>query len=1432
MSARILLALGLWTVFASPVSAQEKRIKVLFLGDNGHHRPAERFRQLQPVFDQRGIDLIYTDRVDALNDKTLATYDSLMIFANTTEISPEQEKALLSFVENGKGFVPLHCASFCFLNSPKYIELVGAQFQKHGTGVFRTVTTAPDHPIMKGCSSFESWDETYLHTKHNTKGRTVLEIREGADGKEPWTWVREQGKGRVFYTAWGHDERTWSHPGFQNLVERGVRWSIGQDLKSVPVYVDQPKMTTILKDLKPFEFVEANIPFYPPSPQWGTIGEPIKKMQMPLPPAESMQHYVHPEGFELKLFASEELLGGKPIAMAWDERGRLWLSLTRDYPNELQLPGKGRDRIVIVEDTDGDGVGDKVKTFADKLSIPTSLTFANGGVIIHQAPDTLFFKDTTGDDVADERKVLFTGWHTNDTHAGPSNLTIGPDNWIYGMVGYAGFDGIVGGEKHSFRTGFYRFKSDGSKMEFLRNTNNNSWGVGFNEEGILFGSTANGFPSVYMPIPNRFYENVRGWSSKVLDGIALSARYHPITTKIRQVDHHNNFTSAAGHALYTARTYPKEYWNNTAFVTDPTGHLVSTFKIQPNGADFVSRYGWNLLAGDDEWHAPIAADVGPDGNVWVLDWYNYIVQHNPTPRGFQTGKGNAYETELRDKKHGRIYRLVYTGAKKPEKMSLHNATPEQLVSALKSDNLFWRRHAQRLLVERGKIDVVPALLKMAHDSSVDEIGLNTTVIHALWTLHGLKALDRNNTANLNVFTHRSAGVRRNALMVVGRDQEGYKAVLGYKLLQDPDAQVRLAAALLHAELPMNPESARDIVLAMKRPENMNDRWLRDALTAAAAKQEHYFLMEFSAQPQSTPTELEIVRIVAEHFARGDTEQIYQVIFSLTTAEPAVAETIIAGMSKGWPKGKKIAVPDITEQHLAEVLKRMPVSGRGELVRLGLTWGSRGFEKQTGVIVESLIATLNDDKQTDSSRIAAAKQLLDFRPDEAMKLLDLVTPRTSPVLATGLIEAVSIAPGVGKLIVERYPSWSPGARIAGLRALLGRAENTIALLDAIDANKIQLTELSLDQKQALAVHPDAVIAKRAKAMLSRGGALPSADRQKVLDDMLAITKKIGDATGGKAVFKKHCATCHQHSGEGQNIGPDLTGMAAHPKDELLVHILDPNRSVEGNFRVYQVEMRDGRLFTGLLASETRTSIELIDAQAKRFNLQRTDIEELTGSTKSLMPEGFEKTLTQTEFVDLLEFMTQRGKFLPLPLTKVATIVSTRGMFNNETDNAERLIFPDWKPKVFEGVPFVLVDPQGDKTPNVVMLYGPQGKFPPTMPKTVSLPCNGPVKTIHMLSGVSGWGSPIGTKGSVTMIVRLHYADGKTEDHELRNGEHFADYITRVDVPGSKFAYALRGQQIRYLTVSPKRKDPITRIELVKGSDRTAPVVMAITIESPE
>ncbi len=358
-----------------------------------------------------------------------------------------------------------------------------------------------------------------------------------------------------------------------------------------------PEMTALPKDVKPFDYkdVGKQIPNYK-----GGKGATLTLQQLPLRPEESIKHMVVPKGFHVEFVVGDPDIQ-RPIFTAWDEQGRLWIAESEDYPHSIQNSGngKGRDRIVICEDTKGTGRMDKFTVFADKLSVPAGFTFSNGGVIVFEGKKTIFLKDTTGTGKADYRKEMMGTWGQGDTHGGVSNMQFGLDNWIWAMQGYNNSTVVDGsGAKHQFRQGFFRFTPDGNKLEFIRPTNNNTWGLGFSEEGLVFGSTANGNPSVHVPIPNRYYESVRGWTVKGLDknGIAGNPRFKPVTDKVRQVDYFGAYTAAAGHALYTARTYPQEYWNRTAFVNEPTGHLVGTFVLTRDGAQFRSTNPFNLLA--------------------------------------------------------------------------------------------------------------------------------------------------------------------------------------------------------------------------------------------------------------------------------------------------------------------------------------------------------------------------------------------------------------------------------------------------------------------------------------------------------------------------------------------------------------------------------------------------------------------------------------------------------------------------------------------------------------------------------------------------------------------------------------------------------------------------------------------------------------------
>ena len=652
------------------------------------------------------------------------------------------------------------------------------------------------------------------------------------------------------------------------------------------------------------------------------------------------------------------------------------------------------------------------------------------------------------------------------------------------------------------------------------------------------------------------------------------------------------------------------------------------------------------------------------------------------------------------------------------------------------------------------------------------------------------------------------------------------------MLDDADAGVRLAAWLKIGEIPSTGivAAASPLVQPMAGLSATVDRNLAVAMQMAwAAHSESVLAAAPSVKVSWTKEGLAALERVASSYVSKAPQGVGPVIKSFNDSPAGIA--VLAGVAAGWPTGKAATLSADDEKNFFTALSAVPAAQRGKLLKLGTTWGVKGLDAQLAEIVKGSLATALDAKAADAERLEAAKQVLEYQPDAAEKLLDTVTDKSSPAFALGMIELLANSKNLGGALVTKMPLLPPTARPVALRAILARAEAVVAFLDAVEKGTLRFDMLELDQKQALAAHPNKAVAERAKKLLAQGGGLPNADRQKVIEEFTAISKAKGDAANGKKLFVQHCAKCHKHSGEGNQIGPDLTGFGVHPKEEILIAVLDPSRSVEGNYKAYTANMLDGRLLVGLLSSESKTSVELLDAENKRHALNRNDIDTLKESTKSLMPEGFEKQMKPQEFGDLLEFLAQKGKYVPIPLDKVASVVSTKDMFFGGNGEQERIIFKDWAPKTFKGVPFQLVDPQGEKNKNIVLFYGPQGTIPPTMPKSVSLPCNTPAKAIHLLSGIGGWNSTSARNGGVCLTVKLTYADGKTEEHPLKDGVHFADYIRRADVPGSEFAFAVRGQQVRYLTVTPKRSEAISTIELVKGPDRSAPIVVAVTVETP-
>ena len=498
--------------------------------------------------------------------------------------------------------------------------------------------------------------------------------------------------------------------------------------------------------------------------------------------------------------------------------------------------------------------------------------------------------------------------------------------------------------------------------------------------------------------------------------------------------------------------------------------------------------------------------------------------------------------------------------------------------------MLWRRHAQRLLVERGKTDVVPALVKLVEDHSVDEIGLNVGAIHALRTLEGLGVLQQPEPATRKALAagleHPSAGVRRNAIQVLPSHPQSAEAILKLNLTDETDGQVQLAALLCLSDIAE--ESGPDGQVAEKLAQlavngnTMSDRWLADAVASAGSMQGVLFLRALSAQ-QSAPGRLHsagepsVAAIAAEHLARSEpsAETIEQLTKLLTDADEDVREDILAGIAAGWPTDSDTVISSVGEQRLVDLIEKLPVISQGRLIRLSTLWGSQILDAYAEKNAISLLKNVTDNDKNVADRVNAAEQMVRFQPtsnDVVTELLGQLSPQLPADLASGLIGSLvgSRATGLADSVIAKTSEMTPAMKTAAMKVLIAREETLVALLNAVEAGQLDVGELSLDQKQALSSHPNRIIRRRAIEIMKRRGGLPNPDRERVVKSLEHVLNVAGDASIGKEVFRKHCMACHTHSGEGKQIGPDLTGMAVHPAHELLTQILDPSRSVESNF----------------------------------------------------------------------------------------------------------------------------------------------------------------------------------------------------------------------------------------------------------------------------
>jgi putative membrane-bound dehydrogenase-like protein len=1446
--------LSLVTLSVLAVSASAAPLRVFIRGGAKSHGPNahehERFlNDWKPLLTQRGMT---TDgALDWPTAEQLLKTDVLVMYAQEGgNATPEQKANLAEFTKRGGGIVVIHTASVS--NDPAWWKSVigGAWVQgktkwKEGPMDLYYVENqrlGEQHPITKGASNFSIDDEIYYdmdlspdirvlatsYTPNIPGGKRAAGDKASVYDIQPQMWTYEKDGYRAFVCIPGHLYPNFELPFFRAILMRGIAWA--------------GKRTNVDEFCKPEEISALTYP------QGG-----------PQRPADTLKALeLHPD-FTMKLVASEPLIT-KPMNYDWDPAGRLWVAETPEYPNGRRgmrpdyrgrewkdhggidpTPGqqerKAIDKISILTDTNGDGVMDKKAIFYEGLELVTGLVFHKDGVIVTQAPDILWLRDTDHDGKADKVEKLYTGLGTGDTHAVINNPRRGWDGWIYCTHGYSGGQVKSGDGSKNFGnigSGVVRFKPDGSAFEQYSSKGGNTWGLQITGDNrVMWTQPTSGELLMQTVLPEYALARGKVGNTASYHVVEKSGKTFPAITSDRipylQIDWVGSFTAAAGCVIYDGGAWPNEY-NGDYFTTEPTINLVHHARLTPQGPSYTfhklpGREETEFIRSKDLWWRPIEVRVGPDGAMYVGDFYNQAVVHNDT-RGPDHNGVNAAVRPDRDHYFGRIWRVDHKDAKKTAVPNLAKAGVKELAKALEHPNASVRMTASRLLIEAaGRTEEIDSILDpISNPLAVDwDKKTSETKIASLWTLAGLDSVD----AELfkKAIADPDAAVRRNAALIC----ESSGAAFTSTLVNDSDAQVRVAALRALAAGKLSDEAAKALVAAWPK---LDDNFQRSAAVGAASRNPSA-VISAALDSADSPALAPLVNALIPRLA--DPEMAAKMVIALAD-KPATVDPLKRDILNSLGKtvqGAPAATPELTA-----ALSKLLTSKVGEnALPLVAKWDKAGALKSANEQkTKELFAKL--DTGDDDSRFATAEALLSLRSVSESALPAVIKAATgdaSPALKRRLMTALGATgdPRVGTMLAASFGSFPPEVQGTAYEMLLQRAEWSLALLDAAKSKKADITTLGPANLARLRTHPDAAVAKTANAVLDELMGPSIKAKAETLAKLTPEVVKPGDAAKGKILFTAACATCHKLNDQGADIGPGLTGMGAHGPAELLAAIIDPNREIDPSFVAYNIETKDGKYHAGVIARENPTSL-VLRSLAGEEEIRIADIKSRVNTGRSLMPEGFEGLGGET-LRDILAYIcgSESGKFRTLDLHGAFTTSTARGLYESAAATDQTFQFRKTGAVMIEGIPFSVVPPEkAAGGSNIIVLKGgPPNSVSQTMPQRVEIKVGGfKANRLHFLGGVTGWGFQNNNERGDVLKITVHAVGGASETIVCKNGTEFSDYINRLDVPGSKHADGVvKNHQVRWFTKALKGAMEIDRITLESFGTNAAPTTIAITAE---
>jgi putative membrane-bound dehydrogenase-like protein len=977
----------------------------------------------------------------------------------------------------------------------------------------------------------------------------------------------------------------------------------------------------------------------PSFPQRPTPMAPDVYKYAGLEPQKAAEAMTVPPGFTVKLFAGEPDVK-QPIAFCIDDRGRLWVVEAYSYPVR-QPEGKGKDRILIFEDTKGTGHFDKRTVFMEGLNLVSGIEVGFGGVWIGAAPYLMFIPIKEGEDKpAGEPKILLDGWGWQDTHETLNTFTWGPDGWLYGCHGVfthskVGKPGSPDKDRIPINAGIWRYHPTRHVFEVFAEGTSNPWGLDFDEHGQMF-IEACVIPHNWHIIQGGRYQRQAGnhFNPYTYADIQTIAEHRHYVGATPHGGNGKSDSAGGGHAhsgamIYQGGAWPEEY-RGKMFMGNIHGHRLNIDIIQPKGSGFVAKAHPDFLLSNDSWALFVNLQTGPDGNVYVIDWYDRQTCHTGNPQAW-------------DRSNGRIYKICWKDAK-PVAVDMNKYTDEELIGFMSHRNEWYVRHARRLLQERAGLtaDRQNAIQKRLGDRFEATKGVER--LRILWALHvtgGGLTQEQSHKA----FSDPYLGAWAIQLRLETPITPGFLALL--KIVAEfhrdmpPVQRLYLASGLQRMPLDYRWDILRALVTHEEDTGDHNLPLMYWYAAEPLAEKKPAKALDLALASKVPPLPQFMVRRVS---SVGTPEAINLVVDRLATAKDDKLQlAILRGLQDGLKGRRDLPMPASWQKAVVALADSKNADIASAVASLGVTFGD-------AKVMAALRDVAGNTKAALPQRQQALASLLAVRDKELVPVLHrlLAEPALRGAALRGL--AIYDDPKTPEKVLAIYSSLNTEEKRDALNTLASRAAYGKSLLDAVAAKQVPAAEVSADLVRQLRNLGDKALDQRIAEVWGIMRTTP-AERAKEIADwkrFLTAPAKPADPMLGRAMFAKVCQQCHTLYGVGGKVGPEITGANRASLDYLLENILDPSAVIPKEYTSTVITLKDGRVITAIIKNETPAAYTAVTAN-ETHTIPRGDVDTLKPSDISMMPDDLLKPLSKDEVRALIAYL-QGKEQVPIMLTK--------------------------------------------------------------------------------------------------------------------------------------------------------------------------------------